>query len=92
MCAASIIIFMALASYACCLLGKGIWARSVRSPIRGWLVVLGGCMCSKQRQDSIRAGDKSRALYQVGDRTHDCQIAAPNTHGFLLLCSTFLDL
>ena len=37
-------------------LGQGIWTRCVRSPVWGRLVVLGGCLCGQQRQDSFCAG------------------------------------
>ena len=37
-------------------LGQGVWTRCVRSPVRGRLVVLGGCLCRQQRQDSFCAG------------------------------------
>ncbi len=48
--------------------GKSIWARSVRRPVWSGLVVLGGCLCCKQRKDTIRAGvfHDEYILYLIG--------------------------
>ena len=83
----------ASAKFCCCLLGKGIWARSVRSPVRGGLVVLGGCMRSKQRQDSLRAGDKkAERCTKLDTHRMNVNLQFQALMHLLLLCSTFLDL